>query len=43
MQKGDAMRALSTALSLLALLVVSAPTNAGVLKRIFGEEFGATW
>jgi hypothetical protein len=37
------MRALSTALGLLALLIISAPSEAGVLKRIFAEEFGATW
>jgi hypothetical protein len=37
------MRTLSTTLALLGLLVVSVPADASVLKRIFAEEFGATW
>lgn len=37
------MRTLRLTLALLGIVVVSAPADASVLKRIFGEEFGATW
>lgn len=38
------MKRLATAfLSLLVIAMLATPSSAGVLKRIFGEEFGATW